>query len=283
MIVDAHHHLWDPSQRNYPWMTAEVAPIRRAFSAADLQATLPPDVVQTVVVQAVSALEESASLLKIAAQTPRIAGVVGWIDLTADAARQIAQLRAGEGGEKLVGIRHQVQDEDDPQWLLRDDVQAGLRAVGNAGLTYDLLVRPRELDAACETVRRFPALRFVLDHGAKPDIADAAREPWESGVAQLAAVPNVACKLSGLVTEARWDGWTPAQILPYARYLIDAFGAQRLLFGSDWPVCLLAASYEQVLDLARAACLRLSPPQRYSVFAGNARRFYRLPEHANDR
>jgi L-fuconolactonase len=275
-IVDAHHHLWDPSVRAYPWMTELVAPIARPFGASDLEATLPPNVTHTVAVQATATLEESETLLHVAANTPRIAGVIAWIDLAGDAAEQIAHLRSKPGGEKLVGIRHQVHDEEDANWLLREDVQRGLAAVGEAGLAYDFLVRPRETAAAARTAQRFPHTRFVLDHGAKPAIAHGTVEPWRAGVARLAVLPNVACKLSGLVTEAPWDSWTQEQIVPYGKMLLDLFGAQRLLFGSDWPVCLLAASYDRVLALAERICERLLPAEMEAVFRRNAVRVYQL-------
>lgn len=276
MIVDAHHHLWDPSQRAYPWMTGDLAPVARRFGMEDLERALNEDVTATIVVQAVSSLEESEALLRVAAETPRIAGVVAWVDLTADTASQIAHLRAVTGGGKLVGIRHQVQDEEDAQWLLRSDVCNGLAAVAEADLAYDLLIRTRELPAAYETVKRFKELRFILDHGAKPPIATGATKAWRIAVARLASLPNVACKLSGLVTEAAWNSWTHSDIVPYARYLLAAFGARRMLFGSDWPVCLLAATYDDVLSLASRACEVLTPQERDDVFSANALRFYRL-------
>lgn len=276
MIVDAHHHLWDPSQRAYPWMTDDLAPIAHRFGVEDFERALPEDVAATIVVQAVSSLEESEALLRVAAETPRIAGVVAWVDLTADAASQIAHLRSIAGGEKLVGIRHQVQDEEDAQWLLRADVRNGLAAIAQEDLAYDLLVRARELPCAYETAKRFPQLRFILDHGGKPPIATGATQAWRIGVARLATLPNVACKLSGLVTEAAWNRWAPSEILPYAHYLLAAFGARRMLFGSDWPVCLLAATYDDVLSLAARACVDLTAEEREALFSTNALRYYHL-------
>lgn len=173
-----------------------------------------------------------------------------------------------------MGIRHLVHDEPDPQWLLRDAVVRGLAAVADANLPYDLLVRSRELPAALALVRRLPQLQFMLDHGAKPEIALQRWEPWNAGVTSLAACPNVACKISGLVTEADRGAWRFDEIVPYVRRLVALFGPRRLLFGSDWPVCLLAASYAQVLDLAHATLCDLSPSELADVFAGNARRFY---------
>ncbi len=274
-VVDSHHHLWDPATRTYPWMDDSVAPIRKRFGIDELRAVTTLSVAQTIVVQAVDAFDETQELLEIASQSDLVAGVVGWVDLGArDVAQTIARLREGPGGRHLVGIRHLVHDEPDPQWLLRDAVVRGLAAVANANLPYDLLVRSRELPAALALVRRLPQLQFMLDHGAKPEIALQRCEPWNAGVTSLAACPNVACKISGLVTEADRGAWRFDEIVPYVRRLVALFGPRRLLFGSDWPVCLLAASYAQVLDLAHATLCDLSPSELADVFAGNARRFY---------
>jgi L-fuconolactonase len=240
-VIDAHHHLWDPSEREYPWMTDAVAPIRRRFDIDDLRSALPAEIAATIVVQAVSAIDETLELLRIAGSNHVIAGVVGWVDLTADdAADQIALLRASAGGSKLMGVRHQVEDEADPHWLLREDVLRGLRAVADAGLVYDLLVREPQFAAAVEAVRRVPELQFVLDHAGKPPIARGGAEPWSTELHKLAVLPNVACKLSGFVTEAVWSAWTPQMISTYMAAVVDAFGPNRVMYGSDWPVCLLA-------------------------------------------
>jgi L-fuconolactonase len=203
--------------------------------------------------------------------------VVGWVDLSSPAvADEIARLRVGTGGDLLVGIRHLVQDEPDPDWLNGADVRRGLRAVGAAGLAYDLLVRPRQLPAALAVTGALGDVRFVLDHGAKPDIASARLEPWASLIRDLAARPNVVCKVSGLVTEAG-SGWNPAQITPYIDHLLDCFGPGRLMFGSDWPVCTLAAGYAEVVALAREALDgRLGAAELRAVFAENAVTAYGL-------
>ena len=279
MIVDAHHHLFDQSLRDYPWMDGEwAAPIRKTFTADDLRAVLAPHGVgRTVAVQAVGTLEETRWLLERVAAEPEIAGVVGWVDLTTpDVAGALAALRDGPGGDFLVGIRHQVHDEPDPEWLLRDDVGAGLAAVAEAGLVYELLVRPRELAAADEAVRRLPRSRFVVDHLAKPEIAAGEWEPWARGLAALARHPGVACKLSGLVTEASWTSWTPEHLRPYGRHALDVFGEDRLMFGSDWPVCGLAASYDEVVGAAEQVLPELAAESRSKIFGDNAVRTYGL-------
>jgi L-fuconolactonase len=268
VIVDAHHHLWE---RPYDWMIGGFERLRRPFRIEDLQAAAEGlGVTATVAVQADTTELETRQLL--AAPDPVVA-VVGWVDLTApDVGDHLAALEH----PTLVGIRHPVQGEPDPEWLLRDDVRRGLRAVAAAGLRYDLLVVPHQLPAAARLARELPELPLVLDHAAKPPIADGGWEPWSSDLAALAACEHVHCKLSGLVTEARWDRWRDAGIGRYADRLLEAFGPSRLMFGSDWPVCTVAASYADVLELARAAVAELSESERADVLGGTARRFYGL-------
>ena len=280
MIVDAHHHLWDPARRDYPWMTGDAAVLRRRFDLGDLRATVEPlGIGATVAVQAAASEEETRELLALAAGSDGlIAGVVGWIDLTArDAGERLAALQAASGGARLVGIRHAVHDEPDPDWLGREDVARGLRAVAQAGLPYDLLLFPQHLSVAARVAAAIPELALVVDHGAKPGIAAGEREPWSSDLAALAAHEQVHCKLSGLVTEADWLLWPDQDVESYAARLLELFGPERLMFGSDWPVCTLAASYAEVLDLARAALAELSAAEQEAVLAGTARRFYGLP------
>jgi L-fuconolactonase len=284
--VDAHHHLWDPARRAYPWMDERLAPFQRRFGPEDLDAAAGPHgIAQTVVVQTVASVEETEEFLAVAGTGGRVAGVVGWVDLTvADVADAVAALRAAPGGEVLVGIRHQVHDEPDPAWLVHGEVLAGLAAVAEAGLAYDLLVRERELPAARAVAERLPQLGFVLDHLAKPRIREGLVEPWATELRALARLPNVTCKVSGLVTEADWDAWTPEQLVRYVATAADAFGPDRLLFGSDWPVCLLAADYAEVVMAAEQALetAGLDAAERDLVFGANARRVYRLPEATDD-
>ena len=279
--VDAHHHLWDPGRRAYPWMDESVAAIRRPFGVADLDAAAGPEGFEaTIAVQAVSSLEETEELLDGAAASGRVAGVVGWVNLAdPEVGATLAALRDRPGGRALVGVRHQVHDEPDPDWLLRDRVLDGLAAVAAAGLVYDLLVRERELPAARAVAQRLPELTLVVDHLAKPRIREAAMDPWAGELAALARHANVACKVSGLVTEADWTAWTPAQLVPYVAHAAEVFGPERLLFGSDWPVCLLAAGYAEVVAAATEALDRagLGPAEREAVFGANAHRLYRLP------
>jgi L-fuconolactonase len=278
MIVDAHHHFWDPSRAVYPWMTPDLAPIARPFAPHDLVPLMAASGVgQTVLVQTRASIDETREFLALAADSTFVRGVVGWVDLTDPAVGEmIDALRAGVGGDRLKAIRHQVHDEPDPDWLLRADVQRGLRAVAAAGLAYDLLVRPRELPAAIDTVRANPDLGFVLDHIAKPPIGSGTLEPWAGLVAGIAALDNVTCKLSGMVTEADLERWQPADLEPFVTHVLEVFGPNRLLFGSDWPVCLLAASYERVVETAQALTATLSQAERELVFAATARRVYAL-------
>jgi L-fuconolactonase len=276
-LIDAHHHVWDLSVRDQPW-TAGLAPLRRTFTVSELaEVARPAGVEATVLVQTVSVAEETPELLALAAADPLIAGVVGWIDLAAaDAADALAALRERDGGASLVGIRHQVQDEPDPDWLRRPDVRAGLQAVARAGLAYDLLTVPAQLPSAIDTVHALDELTFVLDHLSKPPIATGELEPWATEIRALAGHENVVCKLSGMVTEAGWEEWSVDDLRPYAEVVLDAFGPERVLFGSDWPVCLLAAPYDAVLAAATELTSGLSASERAAVFAGTARRVYGL-------
>jgi len=278
LVVDAHHHFWDPAKASYPWMTEALAPIRRRFGPEDLRPLLAANGVdQTILVQTISSLDETREFLAIAAERDFIAGVVGWVDLTApEVAEQLARLRSSPGGTKLVGIRHQAHDEADPEWLGRKEVRRGVAAVGKAGLTYDILVKTRELPAALAMVRDLPDMKFVIDHLAKPPIASGAIDEWAARLKPLAAYPNVFCKLSGMVTEADWKRWTVRDITPYASRVLEWFGPERCVFGSDWPVCLVAASYAHVIDVCGQVVGDLPSADRERIFGGNAVELYGL-------
>ena len=277
MRLDAHFHLWDPGSMLHGWLEG-IPSLNRRFDPEDFESVaLPARVRAGVLVQTLATASETEDLLAIAVAHDVVAGVVGWVDLErADVAEQIEQIRSLPGGEYLVGIRHLVQDEPDPRWLLRETVGRGIEALADAGLVYDLLITPAQLEAALALVAGHERVRFVLDHGAKPAIADGALEPWALMLANLATLPNVACKVSGLVTEAG-VGWTAQQIGPYIAHMLDCFGAQRLLFGSDWPVCTLFASYADVYELARASLApRLTAEDLDAVFRANVIAQYRL-------
>ncbi|GII77369.1 amidohydrolase [Sphaerisporangium rufum] len=280
--IDAHHHLWELARRPQEWLDPEhMAPVRRDFTTADhAAAAAAAGVTASVLVQVLPDAAETREFLATAAESEIIGAVVGWADLTRpDLPAELAALAAAPGGGLLRGIRHLVQGEADPRWLARDDVRRGLGAVADAGLVYDLLVVPHQLPAAIETVRALPGLSFVLDHLAKPPVATGELEPWAGLLRELAAEPNVTAKLSGLITEARWDRWDAATLRPYAEVALEAFGPDRLMFGSDWPVCLLAGTLPDWTATAEGLLddLGLPAAERAAVFAGTAARVYRLP------
>ncbi|MGH3248298.1 MAG: amidohydrolase family protein [Trebonia sp.] len=280
-VVDAHHHVWDLEVRDQPWITgADLAPIRRTFTLEDLRpSTRAAGVDTTVLVQTVTVAAETPEMLALADRDPLVAGVVGWTDLTSPAiSDELARLRSGPGGGRLAGIRHQVQSEPDPDWLRRPDVIRGLHAVAAAGLAYDLVIRPRQLPAARFAAAAVPGLTFVLDHAGKPRIGGGL-DGWAADIRGLAALPNTVCKLSGLVTEAPRGAQSPvfAQV---ADVVLGAFGAERVMFGSDWPVCLLASGYAGVMALARSLTAGLSPAEQAAVFGAAAARAYRLGDFA---
>lgn len=278
-IVDAHHHLWDLRVRDQDWITgAALAPLRRNFLLSDYRPQAQAHgVTAAVVVQTVTAPEETPELLVLAATSDLIAGVVGWTDLTAPCiADRIAALTELPGGGKLVGIRHQVQNEPDPEWITRPDVLRGLEALAGAGLTCDLVITAGQLGPAARAAAAVPDLLFILDHLGKPPIASGRTQPWAQDLRRVAALPNTMCKLSGLVTEADWQRWTVADLRPYAETALDAFGPARMMFGSDWPVCTLAARYSDVLDAARDLTGHLTPAERAAIFAGTATHTYGL-------
>ncbi|MFL4907669.1 amidohydrolase family protein [Streptomyces sp. MMS24-I2-30] len=275
MRIDAHHHLWDLDVRDQPW-THPIPVLHRSFTMDDLRPLLHRAAIDaTVVVQTVPVAEETPELLSLAARDPHVSAVVGWTDLTDPAITdRLAELREHPGGAALAGIRHGVQDEPDPRWLDRKDARRGLAAVGAAGLVYDLLVRPDQLSAAVRTVTQLPEVRFVLDHAGNPEVEPGGLEPWTALMTRLGHCDNVAVKLSGLVTRA------PAPHAPalrrHADVLLEKLGPDRLMFGSDWPVCLLAAGYGDTLAVAQTLTAALSPDESAEVYGGTAARWYGL-------
>lgn len=275
-VIDAHHHVWDLSVRDQDWITGEaMAPIRRTFTVDDLRPLAAAAGVEvTVMVQTVTVAEETPEMLAVAAGSSLVAGVVGWTDLTSPGVGDaLGRLTAGPGGEYLVGIRHQVQSEPDPDWLRRPDVIRGLRAVAAAGLCYDLVVVPHQLPAASYAAAAVPELTMVLDHAGKPRIGTGNLDGWAASIREFAALPNTVCKLSGLVTEAP-PGAPVRDFAPVADVVLSAFGAARTMFGSDWPVCLLASDYAGVYALAGSLVAGLSAEERAAVFGGTAARVY---------
>jgi len=280
-VIDAHHHLWGADQ-GYTWLDGPgLAPIRRTFGPDDLAAAVEGSgVARTVLVEGGRCdTAEAELLLGYAKDSPLIAGVVAWADPADPAlADTLAGYRALPGGERLVGIRSQVQGEKDPGYLDRAEVRGGLRTIAKAGLPFDLVLRADQIPAAARLAADLPEVSFVLDHLGKPSIGDAAAgfARWRGPLAALAACPNVTAKLSGLVTEADRSGWTVGDLAPFVAVALDAFGPDRVMFGSDWPVCLLAASYGRVKDALEHALPPLSAAERAAVFGGTATRTYDL-------
>jgi len=274
MRIDSHQHFWRYSRQEYPWIDPK-SPIRRDFLPADLESELSRNRLDgCVAVQARQTLEETRWLLQLAESAPFIRGVVGWVDLRSPSLKE--QLEEFSEHPKFVGVRHVVQDEADDRFMLREDFWRGVGQLRGFGLTYDILIFPRQLPAAIELARAFPEQDFVLDHLAKPAIRDKALSPWAEQLARLAECPNVMCKVSGLVTEAKWQGWQPIDFKPYLEVAFETFGVNRLMFGSDWPVALLAASYEQVITLVRDYVARRAAGAAADIFGLNATRFYDL-------
>lgn len=274
--IDAHHHVWERAVEADRW-TAAFPQIDRTFTLDDLAPQLAAAGVDgTVLVETVDEPRESLELLALAVSTPWVRGVVGWVDLTApDVTDRIAQLVASPGGAGLVGLRHQVQTEADPGWLTRPDVLRGLAATAESGLVFELLVRHHQLPAAVEAVRRTPAGRFALSHLGKPPVAAGEWEPWATHMGELAASGAVVAKLSGLVTEAS-PSWTVADLEPYAAHALSVFGPDRVVAGSDWPVCLLRADYETVSSVNHRLVSALSPAEQDAVLGGTAMSWYGL-------
>ena len=271
--IDAHHHLWSYCKQEYSWIGAGMDTIARDFTAADLQAeSAPRGIAGSVVVQARQSLTETEWLLDLAAGNQFIRGVVGWAPIVDPRFPEI--LERWNGRKKLKGLRHVIQAEPDDEFMLRRDFNAGISALG--GLVYDVLIYERQLAAAIKFVDRHPNQVFVLDHLAKPRIKEQTLEPWRTNLFELAKRENVHCKLSGMVTEADWKNWSAADLRPYTDAALEAFGAERLMFGSDWPVCLLACSYREWFEAASSLLRELSVTEQNLVFGGVASKVYSL-------
>ena len=281
-IIDSHHHFWDPSGGgDYGWLSGPFEPINRVFAPDDLRPALKANhVAGTVLVQTWNDLGETWDFIRTAEETDFVAGVVGWVDLTdPKVGGTIADLKASPQGKWLVGIRHLIQTESDPNWLVRDDVKDGLKTVEHAGLVYDLVPNLPQLPSCVSTVSAFPDMRFVLDHISKPEIRNHGFEEWARLMRQFRGDRNhVWCKLSGMVTEAAWNSWTPDDLRPYVHEALDIFGVDRCMFGTDWPVCLVAASYHGVVDALRECLKHLSSVELDQIFGGSAIEAYRLPQ-----
>ena len=275
MNIDAHQHFWIYNPAEYDWIDDSMAILHRNFLPKDLKPELESNGFHgSVAVQARQTLEETLWLLELAEHSPSILGVVGWVDLRAPNVR--SQLKDLTRNPKLVGLRHVVQSEPDKRFLLQPDFLRGISALEEFDLAYDILIYPKHLSAAAEFVERFPRQRFVLDHLAKPSIKDGKIDPWAQGIKRLAEFPNVFCKLSGLVTEADWQHWRPEHVSPFLDVAFESFGPERLMIGSDWPVCLVAGSYTRTIKVVKTYLQTHKAESRDAVLGGNAKQFWHL-------
>ena len=274
MTIDAHHHLWKYSAAEYGWITRDMTVIRRDFLPADLEPLMHHFGIEaTVAVQARQTLDETAWLLELAEKHPLIRGVVGWVPL-AEGAGVKRSLERFAAHKRLRGVRHVVQDEADPQYILRKDFNEGASALREFGLRYDILIFERHLPAAIEFVDRHPNQTFILDHIAKPRIKDKIISPWDRNMRDLAKRQNVYCKLSGMITEADPRHWTAEGLQPYIDVVLGAFGPRRIMYGSDWPVMLLAGDYERWYRTVRLAIAKLSQAEQDRIMGGTAAEAY---------
>jgi len=273
MKIDAHQHFWRYNSTEYRWITDEMSNLRRDFLPEDLMRVQAPLGFEgSIAVQARQTLAETEWLLQLAERNSRILGIVGWVDLCSP--ELPAQLGRFSRYQKLRGIRHVVQDEPDDNYMLHPYFLRGIGHLAKFGLTYDILIYPRHLLTAYELVKRFPDQPFVIDHIAKPFIKRGELEPWASGIKLLASSPNVYCKLSGMVTEADWLSFRNGDFNPYLDVIFDAFGPQRLMIGSDWPVCTLVAPYERVMAIVINYIRHCSSDEQRMILGENARTFY---------
>ena len=275
MRIDAHQHFWRYTRDEYGWIDDSMSGLRRDFLPEHLEPELKRAGFDgSIVVQARQTLEETRWLLDLATSSQFLLGVIGWVDLRASNVQP--QLARFAGNPKLLGIRHIVQSEPDERFLLQPEFLHGIGALAECDLTYDLLIYPRQLSVAAEFVRRFPRQRFALDHLAKPLIKTGTLQPWDADIRKLAQFPNVFCKLSGLVTEADWKTWKPEHIAPYLDVAMECFGPGRLMIGSDWPVCTVAGSFAQVMNLVLDFFSKYPEDLRNAILGGNAEKFWKL-------
>jgi L-fuconolactonase len=275
MRIDSHQHFWRYRPETHGWIDDSMAVLKRDFLPAELEPQLRAAGFDgCVAVQASETLDETRGLLAFSDHHPFVRGVVGWVDLfSSDLPKQLSVLARHP---RFKGIRHVAQNEPDDRFLARQDVVRSIAALEPLGLAYDILIYARQLPAAVELVHRLPRQRFVLDHIAKPEIKAGRLDPWRERILELAAAPNVLCKVSGMVTEAAWRGWTAADFRPYLDVVFPAFGPDRLMIGSDWPVCTLAGDYASVMGLVLDYVAGHPAHEREAILGGNAARFYRL-------
>jgi L-fuconolactonase len=277
MIIDAHQHVWNLDRVEYPWLTPDLGPIYRTFEEFDLEPQLgEAGVTGTVLVQAMDSYADTDFMLEVAGRWPRVVGVVGWVPLTRpeEAADALDHYRADP---RFVGVRHLIHNDPDPDWLLRDDVRDGLALLAERGLTYDVVAElPRHLEHVPVLAEQHPKLRMVVDHLAKPPIREKAWQPWADLLRRAAEHPTVYAKVSGLNTAADWDTWSADDLRPYVDYAIELFGPERLMYGGDWPISVLAGGYPKVWRETEALLAGLDVAERCRILGGTAVEFYRL-------
>ncbi|HEY0797043.1 MAG TPA: amidohydrolase family protein [Acidisarcina sp.] len=275
-VIDAHHHLWRYTSKDYDWIDDSMATLQRDFLAADLAvAVKAAQVDTTIAVQARQTIEETLWLLDLAAAHSIISGVVGWVPLIdTGVSKSLEELT---GRHNLRGVRHVLQAEPN-EYMLSPAFQRGIGLLNNFGLAYDLLIHERQLTSVIQLIDQHPDQVFILDHVAKPLIHSGEMQPWARLIAQLAERPNVYCKISGMVTEADWQTWSPETLQPYIDVVLEAFGPRRLMYGSDWPVCLVASSYGRWIGTMRAAISSLSPEEQSWIMGRTAEQAYNLSE-----
>jgi L-fuconolactonase len=273
MRLDAHQHFWRHSPTEHTWMTDKMEALKHDFLPADLKPLLKSIHFDgCVAVQARQSLAETEWLLNLADSHPFIKGVVGWVDLQSENLSE--QLQKFSSRPKLTGVRHVVHDEPDDHFMLRPQFRRGIAQLQEFGLTYDLLLFPKHLPVAAQLVEEFPQQPFVLDHIAKPGIAEETVSPWQDDLHRLAKFPNVVCKLSGMVTEARWKQWQPVDFEHYLDVVVDAFGVSRLMIGSDWPVCILSGNYASVMNIVIDYIKKFPPDTQAAILGENCAAFY---------
>ncbi|MHC4708393.1 MAG: amidohydrolase family protein [Planctomycetota bacterium] len=275
MRIDTHQHFWQYNERDYGWMGPGMEKLKRDHLPGELAGLLQRVGIDgTVAVQARQCLEETEWLLRLADENSFIKGVVGWVDLRSPQLE--LQLERFCYHPRLRGVRHVVHDEPDDQFMMREDFVHGISRLRRYNLAYDLLLFPKHLPVACELVGKFPEQVFILDHISKPFIKDGKIEPWKTDILRLGSFQNVSCKISGMVTEADWQNWKPGDFRPYMDTVLEAFGADRLMIGSDWPVCTVAGEYEDVIAIAADYVGQLSADEQAAIWAENAKRVYQV-------
>ncbi|MBN2611144.1 MAG: amidohydrolase family protein [Bacteroidales bacterium] len=275
LIIDAHQHFWKYNKREYPWINDQMEILKKNYLPGHLSSLMTEEkIIGSVAVQARQSIEETEWLLQLADEYEFVKGVVGWVDLCSK--NLTDQLDKYASNQKLVGVRHVIHDEPDDFYILRNDFNRGIEELKKYNLTYDILIFEHHLPQTIEFVKKHPNQIFIVDHIAKPKIRQGNLHPWKTNIEKLAGFQNVFCKLSGIITEADWKNWNDETIKPYLDVVVDAFGTNRVMIGSDWPVCLVAGSYKQVIELTTDYFTKFSENEKGAVFGNNALNIYQM-------